>query len=67
VTLQEGVVELFDATVGPSPLKIRLEQIQAAVRDVVAPALTGKSQFDLTGVVRASSATGARASRGGPS
>ncbi len=52
VTLQEGVVELFDATVGPSPLKIRLEQIQATVRDVVAPALTGKSQFDLTGVVK---------------
>ncbi len=52
VTLQEGVLELFDATVGPSPLKIRLEQIQATVRDVVAPTLTGKSQFDLTGVVK---------------
>ncbi|MCI0372100.1 MAG: DUF748 domain-containing protein [candidate division NC10 bacterium] len=52
VTLQEGVLELFDATVSPSPLKIRLEQIQATVRDVVAPTLTGKSQFDLTGVVK---------------
>ena len=52
ITLQEGVVELFDATVGQTPLKIRLEQIQATVRDVVAPTLTGKSQFDLTGVVK---------------
>ena len=52
VTLQEGILELFDATVGPSPLKIRLEQIQATVRDVVAPTLSGKSHFDLTGVVK---------------
>ena len=52
ITLQEGVVELFDATLGKTPLKIRLEQIQATVRDVVAPTLTGKSQFDLTGVVK---------------
>ena len=52
VTLQEGVMELFDATVSQPPLKIRLEQIQATVRDVVAPTLSGKSQFDLTGVVK---------------
>ncbi len=52
ITLQEGVVELFDATLGQTPLKVRLEQIQATVRDVVAPTLTGKSQFDLTGVVK---------------
>lgn len=52
ITLQDGVVELFDATVARPPLKIRLEQIQATVRDVVAPTLRGKSRFDLTGVVK---------------
>jgi hypothetical protein len=52
ITLQDGVVELFDATVARPPLKIRLEQIQATVRDVVVPALTGRSRFDLTGVVK---------------
>ena len=52
VTLQEGVVELFDATVAQPPLKIRLEKIQAAMRDVVAPALIGKSRFDLAALVK---------------
>lgn len=52
ITLQDGVVELFDTTVARTPLKIRLEQIQATVRDVVVPALKGRSQFDLTGVVK---------------
>lgn len=41
ITLQDGVVELFDATVARTPLKIRLEQIQATVWDVVVPALKG--------------------------
>jgi hypothetical protein len=52
IILQDGVVELFDATVARPPLKIRLEQIQATVLDVVAPALTGRSRFDLAGVVK---------------
>ncbi len=52
ITLEDGVVELFDATVAQPPLKIRLEKIQAAMRDVVAPALTGKSRFDLTAAVK---------------
>ncbi len=52
ITLQDGVVELFDATVARPPLKIRLEQIQATVRDVVVPALKGRSRFDLAGVVK---------------
>ncbi len=52
ITLEDGVVELFDATVAQPPLKIRLEQIQATVRDVGVPALTGKSRFDLAGVLK---------------
>ncbi len=52
ITLQDGVVELFDATVARPPLKIRLEQIQATARDIVVPALTGRSRIDLAGVVK---------------
>lgn len=52
ITLEEGVVELFDATVARPPLTVRLEQLQASVQDVVVPALTGKSRFDLAGVVK---------------
>lgn len=52
ITLRGGVVEVFDASVGSPPVKVRLEQIQATVRDVVAPALTGRTRFDLTAVVK---------------
>lgn len=52
ITLQDGVVELFDATVGRPPLKIRMEQIQASIRNVVTPTLEGKTKFDLAGVVK---------------
>ena len=52
ITLEEGVLELFDATVAQPPLKIRMEQIQATVRDVVAPTLKGQTQLEITGMVK---------------
>ena len=52
ITLREGVLEFFDATVTQPPLKIRLEQIQATVRDMVVPPLTGKTRLDLAGVLK---------------
>jgi uncharacterized protein involved in outer membrane biogenesis len=52
ITLRDGVLEFFDATVTQPPLTIRLEQIQATVRDMVVPALTGKTRLDLAGVVK---------------
>ena len=52
ITLEDGIVELFDATVSEPPLKIRLEQVHATVGEVVAPTLAGKSQFDITAVVK---------------
>ncbi len=52
ITLQDGVVEFFDASVASPPLKIRLEQIQATLQDVVVPSLAGKSPFDLAGVLK---------------
>ena len=52
IKLQEGVLDLFDASVGPPAARIRLEQIEATVRNVVAPTLTGRSEFELTGLVK---------------
>jgi Domain of Unknown Function (DUF748) len=52
IDLEDGVVELFDATVAQPPLKIRLEKVQASVRNLLVPALTGKSQLDLTAIVK---------------
>jgi hypothetical protein len=52
ITLKDGVVELYDATVAEPPLKIRLEQIKATVRGVAVPGLKGKSRFEIAGVVK---------------
>jgi hypothetical protein len=52
ITLRDGVLEFFDATVTQPPLKIRLEQVQATVRDLVVAALTGKTRLDLAGVLK---------------
>ena len=52
ITLREGALDLFDASVGPPAARIRLEQIEAAVRNVVAPTLSGRSEFELTGLVK---------------
>jgi uncharacterized protein involved in outer membrane biogenesis len=52
VRLEDGVVELYDATVAQPPLKIRLEQLQATLRDVLIPALDDKTPMDITGVLK---------------
>jgi len=52
------VVELYDATVATPPLKIRLEQIQATIREIALPALTGKTEFDIAGVVKGAARDG---------
>ena len=52
ITLRDGVLEFFDASVTRPPLRIQLEQVQATVLDVVTPALTGKTRFDLTAVLK---------------
>jgi hypothetical protein len=52
ITLEDGVVELYDATVAQPPLKIRLEQINATVRDIAVPGFKGRSRFELAGVVK---------------
>jgi hypothetical protein len=52
IVLEDGVVELFDATVAQPPLKLRLEQIRAAVEDIALPAVSGRTRFDLAGLVK---------------
>ena len=42
ITLHDGVLDLFDASVAQPPLEIHLEQVEATVLDVVAPALRGE-------------------------
>jgi hypothetical protein len=51
IELKNGSVELFDATVSRPPHRTRMEQIEAVIRDVAAPA-TGRTQFDLAAVVK---------------
>src|SRR5689334_1968126 len=52
ITLRDGVLEFFDATVMQPPLNIRLEQVEATLHHVVVPALTGKIRFNLAGVLK---------------
>ena len=52
ITLEDGAVELFDATVAQPPLRVRLEQLHASVHNVLVPALTGQSEFALDGVLK---------------
>ena len=52
ILVKDGVVDLFNYSVPSSPFKIRLEKIQATVRNVAVPSLKGKSQFDLDAVVK---------------
>jgi hypothetical protein len=57
IELQDGVVELFDATVSRPPLKTRLEQVDAIIRDVTVPWLT-KIHFELAAVVKGTTRDG---------
>jgi hypothetical protein len=52
IALDDGVVEIFDPTIATPPLKIRLEQIAARIREVNVPGLRGRSRFEIDGVVK---------------
>ncbi|MSP41732.1 MAG: DUF748 domain-containing protein [Deltaproteobacteria bacterium] len=51
INLNDGVIELYDATVSRPPLKVRIEKIAAAIRDLAVPAV-GKTHFELAGIVK---------------
>lgn len=52
IQLNDGVVEFFDASVRRPAHKIRLEQIDLSVRDVVLPALNTRTDIDFSGVLK---------------
>ncbi|HOS96270.1 MAG TPA: DUF748 domain-containing protein, partial [Deltaproteobacteria bacterium] len=52
ITLKDAVIEFFDASVARPPAQIRLEQIQATLRNLDIPAYAGRSEFSFTGVAR---------------
>jgi hypothetical protein len=52
VVIEDGAIDIFDATVAAPPLKISLEQVAASVREVSIPSLHGRSHFELDGVVK---------------
>lgn len=52
VELRGSVLEFFDATVRRTPYRIRLEQLDAVVEDLVVPSLAGRTRLKLEGVVK---------------
>jgi Domain of Unknown Function (DUF748) len=52
IELQDGVVELFDATVTRPPLKTRLERVDAVIGDVAVPWLKARTRFELSAIVK---------------
>jgi hypothetical protein len=51
IELKNGTVELYDSTVTRPPLKTRIEDVHADIADVTAPA-TGKTRFEVAGIVK---------------
>jgi hypothetical protein len=51
IKLNDGSLDLYDATVSRPPLKTRMEEIEAVIRDVATPA-SDKTHFDLAGIVK---------------
>lgn len=58
IALEDGVIEIFDATVSTPPLRMRLEQIAARLQDVTVPGLRGRSSFALDGIVKSGAQAG---------
>jgi Domain of Unknown Function (DUF748) len=52
ITMQQGVVELFDIIVSRPPLKTRLERVDGVIRDIAVPWLETKTHFELAGRVK---------------
>jgi hypothetical protein len=51
IHLRSGVLELYDATVARPPWRIRLADLDARLRDVVAPGLASRMPLELDGVL----------------
>ena len=51
IEFKDGSLELHDATVSRPPLKTKIVQIDAVIRDIAAPT-SGRTRFDLSGIVK---------------
>jgi Domain of Unknown Function (DUF748) len=51
IELKGGSLDLYDATVSRPPLKVRMEEIEALIRDVAVPAAE-KTRFEIGGIVK---------------
>src|SRR5262245_417769 len=51
IEVKNGSLDLYDATVSRPPLKVRMEAIEAVIRDVASPAAE-KTEFDIEGIVK---------------
>ena len=52
ILLNAGVVEFFDASVRATPVKLRLEQIDARLGKTLLPQLTGHTAIKIDGVIK---------------
>ncbi|HEX2387227.1 MAG TPA: DUF748 domain-containing protein [Candidatus Binatia bacterium] len=52
IAVHDGVMEIYDATVGQKVVKTRLEAIEATVKGVVAPVLSDKAEFVIDAIVK---------------
>ena len=51
IEIKNGSLDLYDTTVSRPPLKVRMEEIEAVIRDVGAPAAE-KTHFEFAGIVK---------------
>lgn len=58
IELADGVMEFFDATVKKPALKIRLEQLNATVDNILVPDLTGHTALALDGLLKGARSDG---------
>jgi hypothetical protein len=51
IEIKNGSLDLYDATVSRPPLKVRMEEIEALIKEVAVPAVE-KTEFDIEGIVK---------------
>lgn len=52
IVLENGVLDIFDETVGPPGLKVRLEKVDGVIRDVAPAKLQSRTGFELSAVAK---------------
>jgi hypothetical protein len=52
ILLENGVLDIFDETVGPPALKIRLEKVDGVIREVAPAKLETRTGFELSAVAK---------------